>query len=35
MQYANNYETYGIDFNNNMVEVAQQKNVMVKNTLNS
>ena len=24
MQYANNYETYGIDFNNNMVEVAQE-----------
>ena len=22
MQYANNYETYGIDFNNNMLEVA-------------
>ncbi len=24
MQYANNYETYGIDFNNNMVKVAQK-----------
>ncbi len=24
MQYANNYETYGIDFNNDMVEVAQR-----------
>jgi len=24
MQYANNYETYGIDFNNNMLEVAQK-----------
>jgi len=29
MQYANNYETYGIDFNNNMVEVAQ-KNLLQK-----
>ena len=24
MQYANNYETYGIDFNNNLVKVAQR-----------
>lgn len=24
MQYASNYETYGIDFNNDMVEVAQR-----------
>lgn len=24
MQYANDYETYGIDFNNNMVKVAQR-----------
>ena len=24
MQYANNYETYGIDFNNNMVKIAQK-----------
>ena len=24
MQYANNYETYGIDFNNNMVKVARR-----------
>ncbi|MCP4370995.1 MAG: methyltransferase domain-containing protein [Deltaproteobacteria bacterium] len=24
MHYANNYETYGIDFNNHMVEVAKQ-----------
>lgn len=24
MQYASNYETYGIDFNNNMVEVAKK-----------
>ena len=24
MQYANDYETYGIDFNNNMVEVTQR-----------
>ena len=24
MQYANNYDTYGVDFNKNMVEVAQK-----------
>jgi ubiquinone/menaquinone biosynthesis C-methylase UbiE len=24
MHYANNYETYGIDFNNNMVEIAKK-----------
>ena len=24
MQYADNYETYGIDFNNNMIEVAKK-----------
>ncbi|MCP4399785.1 MAG: class I SAM-dependent methyltransferase [bacterium] len=24
MQYANNYETYGIDFNTNMIEIAKQ-----------
>lgn len=24
MQYANNYETYGIDFNNNMIEMAKK-----------
>ena len=24
MQYANNYETYGIDINNNMIEVAKE-----------
>ncbi len=24
MQYANRYDTYGIDFNNDMIEIARQ-----------